>query len=171
MAMEYKVVAGNQSASNPGNGNMRFNTVGQSDATAIYFCALGVGNIDYSATFLAAKASDVLYSQLKTNTSVIGNFTINSVTDNGGWFTLAVTPGECSGFPMNAAAIFDIFEGQPETVPVKKYQYMIHDYEHSQEIGDLQAMLNELGFNGWYLIRFSMHDAETSRVIFVREIS
>ena len=172
VAMEYKVVTGNQTASNPGNGNMRFNTVGQSDATEIYFCALGVGNIDYSAEFQGATAGDTLYSQSKSDSSVIGNFVINSVTDNSGWFTLAVTPGEVSGFPMaSGAAIFEIFPKQPETVPPKAaYQYLIYDYAHGVDVSEIQALLNQLGMEGWYLIRVAIHDADTTRATFIRQI-
>ena len=65
ITMEYKVVAGNTSASDPGNGSMRFNTTTQSDATELYFDQLSVGNVDQSASFAAIAAGNVINFQQK----------------------------------------------------------------------------------------------------------
>jgi hypothetical protein len=98
--MEYKVVAGNTSASDPGNGSMRFNTSAQSDATQLYFDQLGVGNIDYASVLSALVAGDTLDCQQKDNAAAVVNYAVNGVTDNAGWFTVDVTPGASSGLPI-----------------------------------------------------------------------
>jgi hypothetical protein len=111
--MEYKI-SGQTTPSNPGNGYMKFDTPTQSDAAHLYLCDNSTGNINVAHILNAILPGDTLSLADKANADAnIVNYTISAVTDNGGWHTLAVTPGVVSGaWPLtgNPSAIITMSE-------------------------------------------------------------
>jgi hypothetical protein len=157
ITMEYKVVAGNTTASDPGNGSMKFNTSTQSNATQLYFDQLSVGNVDQSASFAAMAAGNVINFQQKDNMNVVGSFIIGSApVNNTGWFTIAVNPGDFTGFPIagGKSAIITCDTGTA-AFGGHTYEYNIEHFNVGGLDADYLDVLNALGAQGWEMIFFT----------------
>ena len=170
--MEYKVV-GNTTASNPGNGCMRFNTAGQADATQLYFCKLSAGNIDVSGVLASLAAGDILAFTSKNDGSTVASYTVASdAQDNSGWFTVNVTPVSNGGsWPVagNTAVLIDVQGTLPAGATA--YEYYMAGFP-AGEYSDKQGWLNQLGAVGWRLIGFGGLSAEGTVVcVFIRELA
>jgi hypothetical protein len=170
--MEYKVV-GNTAAGDPGNGSMRFNTAAQTDATQLYFDQLGVGNVDQSAILSGLLPGDVLDFQQKDDANVVGSYTVNSVTDNVGWFTIDVTPGESFGawpMPGNKGVIITVNSETVTQPPAQAYEYEMQSFPIGT-LNDKKAWLNQMGSEGWQLIQFGGLSADgTLLAVFIRPV-
>jgi hypothetical protein len=175
ITMEYKVVAGQTSASDPGNGSMRFNTSAQSDATELYFDQLSVGNNDQTASFAAMTAGNVINFQQKDNMNVVGSFIINSVpVNNTGWFTIAVQPGDFTGFPVvGGKSVIISFDTGTTAVGGHTYDYHIEHFNVGGLDTDYLDVLNALGAQGWEMIFFTniQTDDGQVRVWFKRQLT
>ena len=173
--MEYKVVAGNTTASDPGNGSMRFNTSAQADATELYFDQLSVGNVDQTSSFAAIAAGNILNFQQKDNLNVVGSFIINSVpVNNTGWFTIAVQPGDFTGFPIaGGKSVIVSFDTAIAAVGGHTYDYHIEHFNVGGLDTDYLDVLNALGAQGWEMIFFTniKTDDGQVRVWFKRQLT
>ena len=115
MATEYKV-SGQTSASNPGNGFMKFNTANQNDATQLYLCDNSVGNVNVADILNQLAPGDVIEVANKAASTTTTVYTIGSVTDNSGWHTLAVTATDTAGtWPLTGSPSVLITALEPVT--------------------------------------------------------
>jgi hypothetical protein len=83
-------------ATNPGAGFVSINNATLSSATAIYLNATDTSSVDQSnliTSLLASSNSTKAYIRItkSTNSSVYANYSVSSVTNNSGWYTLTVT--------------------------------------------------------------------------------
>ena len=175
ITMEYKVVAGNTSASDPGNGSMRFNTPTQNDATELYFDQLSVGNVDQSASFAAIAAGNVLNFQQKDNMNNVGSYIVNSVpVNNTGWFTIAAQPGDFTGFPIvGGKSVIVSCDTGTAAFGGHTYDYHIEHFNVGGLDTDYLDVLNALGAQGWEMIFFTniQTDDGQVRVWFKRQLT
>ena len=150
ITMEYKVVAGNTSASDPGNGSMRFNTSTQSDATQLYFDQLSVGNVDQAASFAAMAAGNILNFQQKDNINIVASYIINSVVNNTGWYTINVEPGDSTGLPITGGKSANVScDTGASAFGGHTYEYHIEHFNIRGTDDDHLTTLNALGAQGW----------------------
>ena len=97
----YNARTTTQAAADPSNGNITWNTTGQANATQIYVSAMSAAGNDISVIWKGVVTPQQIIIQRKNNSSQNQVFTITSVTDNSGWFTLAVTPVTNIGAPFS----------------------------------------------------------------------
>jgi len=96
-----KYVASLNTASNTANGQIRWNTAQQSNATQLYISERSDNNIDLSNVFNSISIKPEQPAYIYVQQSVDGNqyvkFRITKITDNGTSFTLDVTPVSVHG--------------------------------------------------------------------------
>lgn len=88
-------------ASNPGSKRIRFNNATPASVTEIYVNDTTNNNVDASALLNALTAGDRIYVQESADATAFLLATVNTVTDNTGWFTLGVTPITVGALPSN----------------------------------------------------------------------
>jgi hypothetical protein len=88
-------------ATDPGNKKFRYNSLTPGSVTEIYFNDFTNSGVDASGLLAALAPGDKLYIQQKDIAAVAGLFTVVSVTDNVGWFTVAVTVDDIGLLPTN----------------------------------------------------------------------
>jgi hypothetical protein len=94
-AFDYNLLNNTQST-DPGGGNVKFNNTTISSATAIYIddTDRSTANLDnYINSFASVPGTPKAHVQImnKDDNSEYALFAINSITDNGGWFTFSAT--------------------------------------------------------------------------------
>ena len=175
ITMEYKVVAGNTSASDPGNGSMRFNTTTQSDATELYFDQLSVGNVDQSASFAAIAAGNVINFQQKDDINKVVSYIVNSApVNNTGWYTISVSPGDSTGLPIaGGKSVMVSCDTGTTAFGGHTYDYHIEHFNVGGLDTDYLDILNALGAQGWEMIFFTniKTDDGQVRVWFKRQLT
>jgi len=87
-------------AQDPGTGNVAWNNAAQSSASQIFISTHTTGGTDVSQLWQGIVAGQQLTVQLKADNEIYSRYTINSVTDNGTWFAIGVTPGSSAGLPF-----------------------------------------------------------------------
>lgn len=88
---KYKSVTNNQTASDPGSGNLKWNNATQSSSTAIYIDSLTSSGFDTTNYFNAIKLPSILIIQDMDDASTFQRWTVSSIVDSTGWFTFSVT--------------------------------------------------------------------------------
>jgi len=99
-AVEYTARTNTTAAADPSDGNVVWNTAAEGNATRLFISAKSSGKADTSHLWSNVRAGRSLTIQRKSNGEVIARYTVNDVVDNGGWFTVNVTPGSNSGLPF-----------------------------------------------------------------------
>lgn len=137
----YKVVANNQSASDPSPGRIKWNNATQNLATEIYIDVITDDGIDLTNYMKNVASGSVLYIQDRDDSAKFQRWSINLGVDNTGWMTLNVSLIASSGGNLannaqsvivynlpaisetcptaqeNAQAVID----HPETLTTRKY--------------------------------------------------
>ena len=115
----------NTTAADPGTGTIRFNTIQQYDATALYLDARASDNTEWSHYFRAQQTGVKIVIQLKNDSTKICRFlTTGPIVDNGGWFTVPVTmtgAGGYQGMPFagsNSVVVCFLPPGSEQFVPI-----------------------------------------------------
>jgi len=113
VTLQYTIGAG-VTSTDPGSGNMCFNTPTQSDATELYLSRYEQYNIDVSDTIAGLNPGDLL-DFTEPGTSKGCNYAVTAVTNNTSWFTIEVTAGLSTGLPFDAGATVtvDVVSGAP----------------------------------------------------------
>lgn len=88
-------------AANPGSKRIRFNNATPASVTEIYINDTTNNNVDASALLNALSAGDRIFVQESADATAFLLATVNTVTDNIGWFTLGVTPITVGALPSN----------------------------------------------------------------------
>ena len=78
-------------AADPTPGFVRLNTANFATATALYFAIEGLGTNDNSWWFDIAQAGDIIFVSQGADMGRWAYYRIDSITDNTGWYTVAVT--------------------------------------------------------------------------------
>jgi len=100
VAVEYSAKTQSTAAEDPASGKVAWNTAAQGNATQIFISQSSSGGADTSHIWDNVQAGRSLTIQRKNDAEVIARYTITSVTDNGTWFTINVTPGSNAGLPF-----------------------------------------------------------------------
>jgi hypothetical protein len=87
----YRADTNSQAASNPGSGNLRWNNVTLTSATQLYISGTDDNGIDQAPVFNTLSVGSVFYVQDLSLSSTFQRWTITSITNNTGWYTLGVT--------------------------------------------------------------------------------
>ena len=140
-----------------------------------YIDQLSVGNVDQTSSFAAIAAGNILNFQQKDNLNVVGSFIINSVpVNNTGWFTIAVQPGDFTGFPVvGGKSVIISFDTGTTAVGGHTYDYHIEHFNIGGLDTDYLDVLNALGAQGWEMIFFTniQTDDGQVRVWFKRQLT
>ena len=87
----YWIYQSATAASDPGGANFRLNNANITLATAIYIDDIAYSNADLSALWPRLKNGNLIYLEDKATGAASALYEITSVTDNTGWWTIAVT--------------------------------------------------------------------------------
>ena len=88
-------------AANPGSKRLRFNNATPASVTEIYINDTTNNNVDASTLLNALSAGDRIFVQEAADATAFLLATVNTITDNVGWFTLGVTPISVGALPSN----------------------------------------------------------------------
>lgn len=99
-ALEWRFSTSTTEA-DPGSGKLRYNNAIPASVTEIYIDDLTNAGVDASNILSALRAGDKFYVQQNDVATAAQLFTIVSVTDNTGWFTLGVTVDGAGVLPGN----------------------------------------------------------------------
>ena len=97
----YNSKTNTQAAANPGSGFVVWNNATLDNATSLYVCSIDANGIDQTVLWNKLAVGSILYIQAAGNSSNFERWTVGSVTNNTGWFTVTVTLLNSSPFTIN----------------------------------------------------------------------
>lgn len=117
----YRALTSSQAETDPGTGRLKWNTVGQTDATELYFSALDDAGFDLTTILAVLGAADRFVVQSTSDGDVYQVWDKTAVVDNGTWFSVevvAVDVGPGGGVFSNNDPISLMIQVKGEAGPI-----------------------------------------------------
>lgn len=123
-AVKYTAVANNQTASDPGTGNIRWNNATLTSSTALYIDDETAAGIDISNYLALFSTNATIFIQNQDNSAVYQRWKVTSVTDNTGWWTYGVSLLDSAGVIAQSDKLIVAFRAVAPS-PVVSYKTTI----------------------------------------------